>query len=138
MIVPKRVITYLSQKKGPLLINIHKYNLPSTIFRKFACANDLALLHSSENRKNLKRTLSQDMTTLLPYLQTWRLKLSHTQMVTVAFPVNNQEAKRELNIRNRNRLSPFCPISSCLGVEVDRFCHHLVALCKNYLCVSLC
>ena len=25
------------------------YNLPSTTFRKFACADDLALLHSSGN-----------------------------------------------------------------------------------------
>ena len=53
--------------------------------RKFAYADDLALLHSSGNWKNLEGTLAQDMSTLSTYLQTWRLKLSHTKKVTVAF-----------------------------------------------------
>ena len=34
------------------------------IYRKFAYADDLALLHSSEKWKNLEGTLSQDMSTL--------------------------------------------------------------------------
>ena len=33
----------------PLLFNIYTYELPSTIFRKFAYADDLALLHFSRN-----------------------------------------------------------------------------------------
>ena len=70
---------------APLLFNIYTYDLPSIIFRKFAYADDLALLHSSGNWKDLKGTLSQDMTTLLAYLQTWRMKLSHTNTVTAAF-----------------------------------------------------
>ena len=32
-----------------ILFNIYTYNLPSMISRKFACADDLALLHSSGN-----------------------------------------------------------------------------------------
>ena len=32
-----------------LLFNIHTYDLPSMIFRKFAYTDDLALLHSSRN-----------------------------------------------------------------------------------------
>ena len=51
------------------------------ISRKFAYADDLALLHSSGNWKDLEATLSQDMSTLSAYLQTWRLKLSHTKTV---------------------------------------------------------
>ena len=54
------------------------------IFRKFAYADDLALLHSSGNWKDLEGTLSQDMSTLSLHLQTWRLKLSHTKTVTTA------------------------------------------------------
>ena len=61
---------------APLLFNIYTYDLPSTISRKFAYADDLALLHSSGNWKDLEGTLSQDMSTLSAYLQTWRLKLS--------------------------------------------------------------
>ena len=80
---------------APLLFNIYTYDLPSMISRKFAYADDLALLHSSGNWKDLEGTLSQDMSTLSAYLQTWMLKLSHTKTVTAAFPLNNREAKRE-------------------------------------------
>ena len=49
---------------APLLFNIYTYDLPSMISRKFACADDLALLHSSGNWKDLEGTLSQDMSTV--------------------------------------------------------------------------
>ena len=55
---------------APLLFNIYTYDLPSMISRKFAYADDLALLHSSGNWKDLEGTLSQDMSTLSAYLQT--------------------------------------------------------------------
>ena len=74
---------------APLLFNIYTYDLPSMISRKFAYADDLALLHSSGNWKDLQGTLSQDMSTLSAYLQSWRLKLSHTKTVTAAFHLNN-------------------------------------------------
>ena len=38
---------------APLLFNIYTYDLPSMISRKFACADDLTLLHSSGNWKDL-------------------------------------------------------------------------------------
>ena len=104
------------------------------ISRKFVYADDLALLHSSGNWKELEGTLSQDMFTLLAYLQTWRLKLSHTKTVTAAFHLNNREAKRELKVYNNGRLLPFCPTPTYLGVKLDRslaFRHHLVALRKK-------
>ena len=107
---------------------------PPRFPKKFAYADDLALLYSSENWKDLGETLSQDMTTLLAYLQTWRLKLSHTKTVTAALHLNNREAKHELKVYNNNILLPFCPTSSYLGVKLDRllsFCHHLVALRKK-------
>ena len=104
------------------------------ISRKFAYADDLALLHSSGNWKDLEGTLSQDMSTLSAYLQTWRLKLSHTKTVTAAFHLNNREAKRELKVYNNGRLLLFCPTPTYLGVKLDRsltFRHHLVALRKK-------
>ena len=104
------------------------------ISRKFAYADDLALLHSSGNWKDLEGTLSQDMSTLSAYLQTWRLKLSHTKTVTAAFYLNNREAKRELKVYNNGRLLPFCPTPTYLEVKLDRsltFRHHLVALRKK-------
>ena len=120
---------------APLLCNIClTYNLSSMISRKFAYADDLALLHSCGNWKDLEWALSQDMSTLLAYLQTWRLKLSHTKTVTAAFHLNNGEAKRELKVYNNGRLLPFCPTPTYLGVKLDRsftFRHHLVALRKK-------
>ena len=111
------------------------------ISRKFAYADDLALLHSSGNWKDLKGTLSQDMSTLSVYFQTWRLKLSHTKTMTAAFHLNNREAKRELKVYNNGRLLSFYPTPTYLGVKLDRllmFCYHLVALCKKLsLCVTL-
>ena len=39
---------------APLLFNIYIYDLPSTISRKYAYADDLALLHSSGDWKDLE------------------------------------------------------------------------------------
>ena len=89
----------------------------------------------------MEGTLSQDMSTLLAYLQTWSLKLSHTKTVMAAFHLNNREAKREIKVYNNGRLLPFCPIPTYLGVKLDRsltFRHHLVALRKKISsCVTL-
>ena len=119
---------------APLLFNIYTYDFPSMISRKFAYADDLTLLHSSGNWKDLEATLSQDMSTLSAYLQTWRLKLSHTKTVTAAFHLNNREAKCELKVYNNGRLLPFCSSPTYLWVKLDRsltLCHHLVAWRKK-------
>ena len=113
---------------APLFFNIYTYDLPSTISQRYAYADDLALMHTSKDWKTSEGTLSQDMTTLSAYLQTWRLKLSHTKTVTTAFHLNNREAKRELKIFNNGKLLPCCPTPTYLGVKLDRsltFRHHL-------------
>ena len=56
-----------AQVLTPLLFNMYMYDLPSMISRKFAYADDLALLYSSGNWKDLEGTLSQDMITLSAY-----------------------------------------------------------------------
>ena len=104
------------------------------ISRKFAYVDDLAMVHSSGNWKDLEGTLSQDMSTLSAYLQTWRLNLSHIKTVTAVFHLNNREAKRKLKVYNNDRLLSFCPTPTYLGVKLDRsltFRHHLVALRKK-------
>ena len=54
---------------APLLFNIYIHDLPVTIARKFAYADDLAILHLTSNWKTLEETLSHDMTTVSSYLQ---------------------------------------------------------------------
>ena len=67
------------------------------------------------------------------------MKLSHTKTVTAAFHLNNREAKRELKVYKNDRLLPFCPTPTYLGVKLDKsltFPHHLVAK-KLSSCVTL-
>ena len=74
------------------------------------------------------------MSTPSAYLQTWRLKLSHTKTVTVAFYLNNREAKCELKVYNNDRRLPLCTILTYLEAKLDRlltFRHHLVAMGKT-------
>ena len=100
----------------------------------FAFVANLDMLHSSGNWKDLEGNSSQDMTTLPAYLQTWKLKLNYIKMVTVAFHLNNREAKRELKVYNSNKRLAFCPIATYLKVQLDKsltFCHHLVAMHKK-------
>ena len=103
--------------------------------QKYAYADDLALLCASRDWKAVKDTLSQDMTTLSAYLQTWRLKLSNRKTMTAVFHLNNREAKRELNVYNNGNLLPPCPVPTYLGVELDRSLtlrHHLEVLRKKF------
>ena len=119
---------------APLLFNIYTYDLPSMTSEKYAYADYLALLYASQDWNAVENTLSQDMTTLSAYLQTWRLKLSNTKTVTAAFHLNNREANRELNVYNNCSLLPPCPVPTYLGVKLDRsliFRHHLEALRKK-------
>ena len=53
---------------GPILFNIYTYDVLSMISRKFAYVDNLALLHSSGNWKDLEGSLTQDMSTLSAYL----------------------------------------------------------------------
>ena len=102
--------------------------------QKYAYADDLALLYASRDWKVVENTLSQDMTTLSAYIQTWRLKLSNTKTVTAAFHLKNREAKRELNVYNNGNLVPSCRVPTYLGVKLDGplpFRHHLEALRTN-------
>ena len=89
---------------APLLFNIYTHDLPSTVSRKCAYTDNLVLLHSSGDCKDLEEVLSHDMTTISSYLQTWQLQLSHTKTVTTAFHLNNREAKCEINLYNNHRL----------------------------------
>ena len=108
---------------APLLFNIYIYDLLSKTSRKYAYADDLAILYSSGDWKVLKRTLSEDMTTLSAYLQTWRLKLSHARTMTAAFHLNNRQAKRELKVKNNGKILPFLPSAEQSWCETGQNAH---------------
>ena len=83
----------------------------------------------------LEKTLSEDMTTLSAYLQTWRQKLSHAKTVKAAFHLHNQETKRKLKVKNNGKILPLCPVPTYFVVKLDKaltYRYHLEALRKNY------
>ena len=132
----RRLRSGLPQRSGlaPLLFHIYTYDLPFITSQKYAYADDLALLYASGDWKAVEDTLSQDMTTLSAYLQTWKLKLSFTKTVTAAFHLNNQEVKLELNVYNNGNLLLPCPVPTYLGVKLNRsltFRHDLEVLRKK-------
>ena len=59
---------------APLLFNIHISDLPTTVSRKYAYADDLAMMHADGDWQAVKRALSKDMATVGEYLQTWSLR----------------------------------------------------------------
>ena len=118
-----------------LLFNIHVYDLHFITSKKYRYTNtdDSAILYSFGDCKVLQRTLSEGMTTLSAYLQTWRIKLNHAKTVTVAFRRHNREAKLELKVKNNGKFLPFCQMPTYLGVKFDRaltYSRHLEALRK--------
>jgi len=115
---------------APLLFNIYISNLPNTVSRKYAYADDLAIMHAD----GVEGVLSKDMATAGEYLQTWKLKLSTTKTVSAVFHLNNSEAKRELKVNYNNEILPFCLEPKHLGLSLDRsltYRRHLESLRKK-------
>ena len=105
---------------APFLFNIYITDLPTTISRKYAYADDLAIMHADGDWQAVEGVLMKDMATVGGYLQTWKLKLSTTKTVSTAFHLNNKEAKREPKVKYNNETLPFCSQPKYLGVTLDR------------------
>ena len=89
-----------------LLFNLYTYDLPNTTARKYAYADDLAIMHTACSWQQAEEVLNQDMARLSDYFRKWRLKLSENKVVSASFHLNNK-AKRELNIKiNSSCLTP--------------------------------
>ena len=117
-----------------LLFSIYIYDLPSITSKKYAYADDLAILYLSGDWKVLEKIPSENLIALSAYVQTWWLKLCHIKTVTAAFHLHNREAKRELKRNNNGKVLLFCPVSTYLGVKLNRaltYRHHLEALRKK-------
>jgi len=65
---------------APLLFNIYISDLPTTISRKYAYADDLVIMHADGDYwQVVEGVLTKDMATDGEYLQTCKLKLSTTK-----------------------------------------------------------
>jgi len=58
------------------LFNIYISDVPTTISRKYAYTDDLAIINGYGDWQAVEGALSKDMATVGEYLQTWKLKLS--------------------------------------------------------------
>jgi len=105
---------------APLLFNIYICDPPTTISRKYAYADDLAIMHADGDWQAVEGTLIKDTATLGEYLQNWKINLSTTKKVSAVFHLNNKEAKRELKVNFNNKTLPFCSEPKYLGVTLDR------------------
>ena len=117
-------------------IHVRTYDLPATAVKKFANADDEAILHYASNLQALEETLTQDMATLSSYLYKWKLKLSTTKTVSAAFHLCNKEARREFNIFVNRQALTFCAEPTYLGKPLIldwalTFRRHLESLCKK-------
>ena len=118
----------------PLLFNIYISDLLTTISRKYAYADDLAIMHADEDWQAVEGALSKDMAMLGEYLQTWKLTLSTTKTVSEVFHLNNKEAKRELKVNFNNETLPFCSQTQYHGVMLGRslmYRRHLESIRKE-------
>jgi len=104
---------------APLLFNIYTSDLPATICRKYAYADDLAIMYADGDWLAVERALSKDMATLDEYLHTLKLKVSTMKTVSAVFHLNNKEAKRELKVNINNETLPFCSEPKYLRVTLD-------------------
>ena len=102
---------------APLLFNIS--DLPTTVPRKYACADNLATMHADGDWQAVEGVLSKDIATVSECFQTWKLKLSATKIVSAVFHLNNKEAKCELKVSHNGKTMPFCSEPKYLGVTLD-------------------
>ena len=123
-----------------LLFNIYISDLPTAVSRKYAYADDLAIMHADGDWQVVEGVMSKDMTTVSEYIQTWKLKVSTTKTVSAVFHLN-KEAKRELKVNHNNEILPFCYEPKYLGVTLDRSLryrrHHESLRKKLTSCVTL-
>jgi len=108
----------------PLLFNIYISDLPAIVSKKYAYADDLAIMHTDEDCQAVEGVLTKDMATVGEYLQTWKVKLSTTKMVSAAFHPINKVAKPELKVKYNNETLPFFSAPKYLGVTLVRWLKH--------------
>jgi len=121
---------------GSPLFNIYIFDLPTTVSRKYAYVDNLAIMHADGDWEAVEWVLTKDMATEGQHLQTCKLKLSTTKTVSAFFHLNNKEAKRELKVNFNNETLPFCSEPKYLRIPLDKsltYRRHLESLRKKLI-----
>ncbi|XP_037872507.1 uncharacterized protein LOC119629719 [Bombyx mori] len=104
----------------PTLFNVYTHDLPETLSRKFAYADDLALVAQGRSIETTESHLYNDMTTLDDYFIRWRLCPNASRTQVCYFHLNNRQANKKPNVTFRGSTLPFNPCPKYLGVTLDR------------------
>ena len=86
------------------LFNTYIHDLPATTAKKFAYADDLAILPSASKWQALEKTLTQDMTTLSSYLQKGKLNLIYPKTMSAAFYLTTW--RHSLSLKSLSKADP--------------------------------
>jgi len=105
---------------APTLFNLYISDLPSTISRKFAYADDITVATQHEKFENNETILNQDLEKLRKYFQQWRLKPNIQKTEVSLFHLNNKLAKHQPTITFGNQILAYNPTPKYLGVTLDR------------------
>jgi len=92
-------------------------DLPITISRKYAYADNLPTMYADGDWQAVEGVFSKDLATVDEFLQTWKITLSTT--LSAVFHLNSKEAKHELKVNFNNAALPFCSELKYLVVTLD-------------------
>ena len=88
-----------------------------TVARKFACADNLTILHYASNWNASEETLTQDVAILLTIEARAQYNHGTTKTVSPTFHFYNKESRRELIFVNGQTL---CAEPIYLGIKLNR------------------
>jgi len=88
--------TTIIRPSAPSLQHLHLW--PAiTVSRKYACADDLAIIHADGNWLAVEGVLSKDMANISEYIQAWKLKLSTTKTVSAVITSKTRKLNMSLS-----------------------------------------
>jgi len=95
-------------------------DLPETISRKFAYADDVCNATQAKTFTEIENTLTADLDLMSKFCRQWRLIPSATKTVTSVFHLHNASADQELNVSLNGKRLKHDPYPTYLGVTLDR------------------
>jgi len=105
---------------APTLFCLYINDLPETISRKFAYADDVCNATQAKTFTEIENTLTADLDLMSKFCRQWRLIPSATKTVTSVFHLHNASADQELNVSLNGKRLKHDPYPTYLGVTLDR------------------
>lgn len=105
---------------APVLFSLYTSDIPPTMAKKYAYADDLALAARHNTIEGAGNILTEDLTALRKYFNDWRLIPNMAKTEVSCFHLNNKQAHMEPEVYFGNSLLRFNPHPKYLGVTMDR------------------